>query len=115
MDNTIIIIMFLIFAGAAVLSTAALYARQSVLVAYIVLGMILGPGMKLIYESDLVSQTGDVGVIFLLFLLGRLIVTPIQERLYGDFSSFEGRGRPPGAPPDIIHARFLKFRIHINM
>lgn len=69
-DSSIIVIMFLIFAGAAVISTAALYARQSLLVAYILLGVILGPGLKLLYATDLIQQTGHVGVIFLLFLLG---------------------------------------------
>lgn len=34
---------FLIFSGAAVLASLALYARQPLLVAYIVLGALLGP------------------------------------------------------------------------
>lgn len=68
--NPIVIVMFLIFAGTAVLSTLALYTRQSLLVAYIVLGMIMGPGLKLVYDSAMLREMGDVGVIFLLFLLG---------------------------------------------
>jgi Kef-type K+ transport system membrane component KefB len=64
-------IMFLIFAGTAVLSTFALYTRQSLLVAYIVLGMIFGPwGLKLVNNPIVIQKTGDVGIIFLLFLLG---------------------------------------------
>lgn len=63
--------MFLIFAGTAILSTLALYTRQSLLVAYILLGALLGPwGIGLITNEDLIQQTGDFGIIFLLFLLG---------------------------------------------
>lgn len=64
-------VMFLIFAGTAVLSTAALYTRQSLLVAYIVLGALLGPwGLKLITNTETINEAGDIGIIFLLFLLG---------------------------------------------
>lgn len=69
-DN-IVYSIFLIFTGTAVLSTAVLYTRQSLLVAYILLGMILGPwGLKLVTDTQLITQVGEVGIIFLLFLLG---------------------------------------------
>jgi Kef-type K+ transport system, predicted NAD-binding component len=62
---------FLIFAGAAVFSTLALFTRQSMLVAYILLGAVLGPyGLKWLPDPTLVNNVGDVGIIFLLFLLG---------------------------------------------
>jgi Kef-type K+ transport system membrane component KefB len=36
-----------------------------------VLGVVLGPwGLKLVSDADIVQRTGDVGIIFLLFLLG---------------------------------------------
>lgn len=64
-------VIFLIFAGTAVLSTLALYTRQSLLVAYIVLGTLFGPfGLKLVNNSAIIQQAGDIGIIFLLFLLG---------------------------------------------
>src|SRR5204863_1650635 len=67
----IVFTLFLIFTGAALVSTAVLYTRQSLLVAYILLGALLGPwGMKWVGDSAIVKQTGDVGIIFLLFLLG---------------------------------------------
>ena len=70
-DNVIIFSMFLIFSGAAILSTVALYARQALLVAYIFLGLLLGPwGLKLIADVNLVHKIGEMGIIFLLFLLG---------------------------------------------
>lgn len=68
---TIIDVVFLIFAGTAVLSTLALFTRQSLLVAYMALGAVLGPwGLKLVKDSELIKQTGDIGIIFLLFLMG---------------------------------------------
>jgi Kef-type K+ transport system membrane component KefB len=68
---TITYIMFLIFGGTAILSTMALFTRQSLLVAYIVLGAIFGPwGLKLVANSIVIKQAGEIGIIFLLFLLG---------------------------------------------
>ncbi|MCX7115352.1 MAG: cation:proton antiporter [Gammaproteobacteria bacterium] len=62
---------FLIFAGASVFSTVVLYTRQSLLVAYILLGAVIGPwGMKLVTDLTVVKQVGDIGIVFLLFLLG---------------------------------------------
>ena len=60
-----------IFIAAAGMSTLALYTRQSLLVAYMLVGVLLGPwGLKFIADPDIVSQTGEIGIIFLLFLLG---------------------------------------------
>lgn len=71
MNHGLIHIIFLIFTGTAILSTMALFTRQSLLVAYMLLGAILGPwGLKLVTDSALIQQTGDIGIIFLLFLLG---------------------------------------------
>jgi Kef-type K+ transport system membrane component KefB len=62
---------FLIFAGAAVVATAALYTRQPLLVAYIIVGCVLGPhGLKLVTDPDLLSEIAEIGIIFLLFLVG---------------------------------------------
>jgi Kef-type K+ transport system membrane component KefB len=66
-----IFLIFVIFFGAAVLGTIAMYTKQSLLVAYIALGALLGPwGLKIIPNPQVVSQVGEVGIIFLLFLLG---------------------------------------------
>ena len=63
--------MFLIFTGAAVLATVALFARQALLVAYIVLGIVLGPwGVALVNDPALVKDISSIGITFLLFLLG---------------------------------------------
>lgn len=62
---------FLIFAGAAIFSTLVLYTKQSLLVAYILLGAALGPwGLGLVSDISVVQQVGDIGIVFLLFLLG---------------------------------------------
>jgi Kef-type K+ transport system membrane component KefB len=70
-DEAVFYTIFLIFAGAAVFSTLVLYTKQSLLVAYILLGAVLGPwGLKLITDLSAVQQVGEIGIVFLLFLLG---------------------------------------------
>lgn len=62
---------FLIFTGAAVLATAALYTRQPLLIAYILLGVLVGPfGFSVIEDTHLLTDISEIGIIFLLFLLG---------------------------------------------
>ncbi|MCL6269845.1 cation:proton antiporter [Sansalvadorimonas sp. 2012CJ34-2] len=62
---------FLIFTGAALLATVALATRQPLIVAYIALGGIFGPyGLEFINDTDLLTDIGHAGIIFLLFLLG---------------------------------------------
>ncbi|MFL0798472.1 MAG: cation:proton antiporter [Cellvibrionaceae bacterium] len=62
---------FLIFSGAALLATFALWARQPLLVAYIALGVILGPyGTAMITDTQSMADLSHTGIIFLLFLLG---------------------------------------------
>lgn len=62
---------FLIFSGAAVLASLALYTRQPLIIAYIALGACIGPyGVKWVTDLKLLSDIGHVGIIFLLFLLG---------------------------------------------
>ncbi|WP_133127462.1 cation:proton antiporter [Legionella nagasakiensis] len=70
-DGAVFYTIFLIFGGAAVFSTIVLYTRQFLLVAYILLGGALGPwGLQLIPDLSAVQQVGDMGIVFLLFLLG---------------------------------------------
>ena len=62
---------FLIFAGAAVLATVALFTRQPLIVAYMGIGALLGPyGLAWIPNAEFVSDIGHIGIIFLLFLVG---------------------------------------------
>lgn len=69
--GSVIFSIFLIFAGAAILATIALYARQAMIVAYILLGMILGPwGGGLIDDPGWIEDVSEIGIMFLLYLLG---------------------------------------------
>ena len=62
---------FLIFSGAALFSTVALSLKQPLLVAYIFLGIAIGPfGLAFISNASLLSDISEFGIIFLLFLLG---------------------------------------------
>lgn len=71
MHEPILFALFLIFVGAAVAATGALYARQSLLVGYILLGILLGPSaLGWVGSPDLIKEAASLGVIFLLFLLG---------------------------------------------
>ncbi len=71
MDSGITFTFAVIFLGAAVLSSLALYARQPIIIAYIALGVAMGPqGAGLVPDTNLVSGAGHVGIILLLFLLG---------------------------------------------
>ncbi|MFT5691541.1 MAG: Kef-type K+ transport system membrane component KefB [Oceanicoccus sp.] len=70
-ENSITFAFFLIFSGASVLASIALYTRQPLLIAYIVLGALIGPyGMGFVTDLKLLSDISHFGIIFLLFLLG---------------------------------------------
>ncbi|MCG6899349.1 MAG: cation:proton antiporter [Gammaproteobacteria bacterium] len=78
LHGSILFSIFLIFTGAAVLAAMALFARQSLLVAYILLGGLVGPwGLKLVNDAAIIQEIGHIGIIFLLFLLG-LNLQPAQ-------------------------------------
>ena len=72
MDHgSITVSFFLIFSGAAILATVALYTRQPLLMAYIVLGALIGPyGFGWVSDLNMLSDISHIGIIFLLFLLG---------------------------------------------
>jgi len=76
---------FLIFTGAALLATAALYTRQPLLVAYIAIGCLLGPhGLALVADPDLLSEIAEVGIIFLLFLVGLDLPPAKMKNMVGE-------------------------------
>jgi len=62
---------FLIFTGAAVFASVALYTRQPLIIVYIILGALVGPyGLKFVTDINLITELSTIGIIFLLFLLG---------------------------------------------
>lgn len=83
-DNTFQLF-FVIFSGAAVLSALALYTKQPLLLAYICLGVLLGPfGIGVVEDVAPISEIARVGIVFLLFLLGldmqpKALLTVLQK------------------------------------
>jgi Kef-type K+ transport system membrane component KefB len=70
-QDPIVYTIFLVFTGAAVLATLAMVARQSLLLAYIALGVLFGPsGFDLMEDARIASDIAHIGIMFLLFLLG---------------------------------------------
>ena len=71
MQQEIVYTVFLIFTGAAILATVALFARQALLVAYIILGVLLGPSvLGLVDDPHVIGDIAHIGIMFLLFLMG---------------------------------------------
>ncbi len=71
MEGHLFTTFFLIFGSAALLASFALYTRQPLLVAYIAVGIALGPyGFSLVTDLALISEMSHIGIVFLLFLLG---------------------------------------------
>ena len=70
-EHPILFTIVLIFSGAAVFATLARYARQALLISYILLGVLLGPSAAgLVNDSELVREMSNIGIMFLLFLMG---------------------------------------------
>ena len=82
-DHSIIYSLFLVFSGAAVIATLALYARQALLIAYIVLGALFGPwALDIVSNPALIADIANVGILFLLFLLGLNLEPKDLENLF---------------------------------
>lgn len=71
MDEAVFQSFFLIFTGSAIVASLAIYCRQPLLVVYIALGALIGPyGLGWVQDVHLLSEISEIGIIFLLFLLG---------------------------------------------
>ncbi|MEJ2214108.1 MAG: cation:proton antiporter [Gammaproteobacteria bacterium] len=69
--DSIVFTFFMIFAGAALVATFALFARQALLIAYILIGVLLGPwGLGYVNDAKVIGEIAHIGIIFLLFLIG---------------------------------------------
>ena len=87
MDH-IIFELVLIFAGAAVLATLFLYLKQPIILAYIVLGVAIGPsGLQLINNPHHIEQLSQIGIILLLFLIGLNLRPDRMVGLFGRVSA----------------------------
>ncbi|MGH8595041.1 MAG: cation:proton antiporter [Gammaproteobacteria bacterium] len=77
-SGSVVFSIFVVFAGAAVLATAALFARQAMIVAYIIVGLAFGPaGFGLVEDAEWLDEVANIGIMFLLYLLG-LNMVPVQ-------------------------------------
>lgn len=87
-DGNIVSSVFVVFAGAAVLATAALFARQAMIVAYILVGALAGPsGFALVEDAAWVSDVSEIGIMFLLYLLGLNMVPAQLWRMFREATS----------------------------
>lgn len=77
-SNLVLFSLFVIFFGGAVVATLALFLRQALPVAYIVLGVVVGSqGLDLVSDTALLDNIATIGILFLLFLLG-LDLSPLE-------------------------------------
>ena len=84
-DPNILQSFFLIFSGAALVATLALYTRQPMLIAYIALGCLVGPyGIALVDDTALLAGIAEIGIIFLLFLVGLDLPTHKLKNMLGE-------------------------------
>ena len=84
-DPNILQSFFLIFSGAVLVATLALYARQPMLIAYIALGCLVGPyGIALVDDTALLAGIAEIGIIFLLFLVGLDLPTHKLKNMLGE-------------------------------
>jgi Kef-type K+ transport system membrane component KefB len=61
----------LVFTGASLLATVFLYFRQPIILAYIALGILMGPwGAGVLKNPALIGHISQLGIILLMFLLG---------------------------------------------
>ncbi|MCC7412966.1 MAG: cation:proton antiporter [Gammaproteobacteria bacterium] len=84
-DGSIVYSIFLIFVGAAAFATVALMARLAMLVAYILLGVLLGPwGLGLVSDAAWIEDVADIGIMFLLYLLGLNLLPQQLLKMLGE-------------------------------
>ena len=82
-DPSIFFSLFLVFSGAAIIATLALYARQALLIAYILLGALLGPwALNMVSNPALIADIANIGILFLLFLLGLSLEPKDLKKLF---------------------------------
>ena len=82
-EPSIFFSLFLVFSGAALIATLALYARQALLIGYILLGALLGPwALDIVSNPALIADIANIGILFLLFLLGLSLEPKDLKKLF---------------------------------
>jgi len=63
--------LMLIYGGVAVAATLFLFLKQTIILSYMALGMLIGPyGLKLLNRADHIEHISHLGIMLLLFLIG---------------------------------------------
>lgn len=114
--DSIIFELTVIIAGAALLGTLFLYAKQPIIIAYIAIGIVVGPsGFALIRRTDHIEQISHFGVILLLFLLGLNLQPAKLVRLFRKTSLLTfGTSLLFGAV-SFLFALLLRFDVHSSL
>jgi Kef-type K+ transport system membrane component KefB len=86
-DEHIIFQLAAIVVGSGVLATLFLFARQPIILAYIALGILIGPnGVGLIDNAEYIESIAHLGVVLLLFLVGLNLQPGKLVHLFGKTS-----------------------------
>ena len=65
---------FFIFSGAAILATLALFGRQPLIIAYIALGILIGPySLQWVTDIETISSISEIGIIILDHVWGAVL------------------------------------------
>ncbi|WP_263078165.1 cation:proton antiporter [Endozoicomonas sp. Mp262] len=90
--------MAIIFGGASLLGTVFVWLKQPIIMAYIMLGVIVGPhGASLIVNDGHIDSISNMGIILLMFLLGlhlhpRSLVRQLKQTAVVTFLSITATG-----------------------
>ena len=88
MEDSLSNYFFLIFFGAMLLGTIGMYLKQPLLVIYVVLGAVIGPyGLDKVSSLDSLLDLSEIGIIFLLFLLGLDLKPSSLTKFFGRVAS----------------------------
>ena len=109
-SESLLFVVFLIFTGAAIFATIALYARQALIVSYIVLGVVLGPSLLgWVTDASLIKGVADIGIMFLLFLLGLNMHPQKLFRLLGSATLITGLSSLVFGAVGVLAGHFLGY------
>lgn len=76
-----------VIVGAAVMGTLFLYAKQPIVIAYIALGIAIGPnGLAVVHKPDMIEQFSHFGIMLLLFLIGLSLQPTKLGKLFQEIS-----------------------------
>lgn len=71
MDSHVLDTVVLVFLACAALTSITLFLRQPLIVAYVLVGCILGPyGLGWAADAEILAELGELGIVFLLFIVG---------------------------------------------